>query len=97
MPPNNARACSIEYNSRSIAPPPGGYDRFGSEQPALALFRHSAATHLLESSGSIRDVQEFLGHMSISTTQIYTHLNAQHLFEAYNKAHPRARRVKDTP
>jgi len=60
------------------------------------LFRHSAATHLLESSGSIRDVQEFLGHVSISTTQIYTHLNAQHLFEVYDKTHPRARRVKDS-
>jgi integrase/recombinase XerC len=60
------------------------------------MLRHACATHLLESSGSIRDVQEFLGHASISTTQIYTHLNAQHLFEAYDKAHPRARRVKDS-
>jgi integrase/recombinase XerC len=61
------------------------------------MLRHACATHLLESSGSIRDVQEFLGHASISTTQIYTHLKAQHLFEAYDKAHPRARRVKDSP
>jgi integrase/recombinase XerC len=58
------------------------------------MFRHSCATHLLESSGSIRDVQEFLGHASISTTQIYTHLNTQHLFKVYNATHPRARRVK---
>ena len=60
------------------------------------MFRHSCATHVLESSGgSIREVQELLGHASISTTQIYTHLNAQHLFEAYDKAHPRAHRRKD--
>jgi integrase/recombinase XerC len=57
------------------------------------MFRHASATHVLESSGgSIREVQELLGHASISTTQIYTHLNARHLFEAYEKAHPRARR-----
>jgi integrase/recombinase XerC len=61
------------------------------------MFRHSAATHFLESSGSIRDVQEFLGHACISTTQIYTHLDTQHLFEVYDKTHPRARRVKDSP
>lgn len=59
------------------------------------MFRHACATHVLESSGSIREVQELLGHSSISTTQIYTHLNAQYLFEAYEKAHPRAHRVKD--
>ena len=60
------------------------------------MFRHSCATHLLESSGSIRDVQEFLGHASISSTQIYTHLNFQHLAEVYDKTHPRAHR-KDQP
>lgn len=60
------------------------------------MFRHACATHVLESSGSVRYVQELLGHASISTTQIYTHLNAQHLIEAYEKAHPRARRVKDS-
>jgi integrase/recombinase XerC len=60
------------------------------------MLRHACATHVLESSGgSIREVQELLGHASISTTQIYTHLNAQHLFEAYDKAHPRAHRRKD--
>ena len=57
--------------------------------------RHACATHVLESSNSIREVQELLGHASISTTQIYTHLNAQHLLEAYMKSHPRAHRVKD--
>jgi integrase/recombinase XerC len=60
------------------------------------MFRHACATHVLESSGSIREVQELLGHASISTTQIYTHLNAQHLFEAYDKAHPRAHHMKES-
>jgi len=56
------------------------------------MLRHSFASHVLQSSGDLRAVQEMLGHASIATTQVYTHLDFQHLAKAYDAAHPRAKR-----
>ena len=58
------------------------------------MLRHSFASHVLQSSGDLRAVQEMLGHANISTTQVYTHLDFQHLSKTYDAAHPRAKKLK---
>jgi integrase/recombinase XerC len=55
------------------------------------MLRHSFASHVLQSSGDLRAVQEMLGHVSIASTQVYTHLDFQHLAKVYDLAHPRAK------
>ena len=80
---------AIQLRMRHIAQRQGIFKRVHPH-----LLRHSFATHMLESSGDLRGVQELLGHADIGTTQIYTHLDFQHLAKVYDGAHPRARRKR---
>ena len=86
--PIGARA--VQIRMRQLAQRQGLFKRVHPH-----LLRHSFASHVLESSGDLRGVQELLGHADISTTQIYTHLDFGHLAKVYDAAHPRARRRKD--
>ena len=80
---------AVQYRLRQLAQRQGLFKRVHPH-----LLRHSFASHILESSGDLRGVQELLGHADIATTQIYTHLDFQHLAKVYDAAHPRARRKK---
>ena len=78
---------TVQVRLRNLAQQQGLFKRVHPH-----LLRHSFASHVLESSGDLRGVQELLGHADIATTQIYTHLDFQHLAKVYDAAHPRARR-----
>ena len=78
---------TVQLRLRALAQQQGLFKRVHPH-----LLRHSFASHVLESSGDLRGVQELLGHADIATTQIYTHLDFQHLAKVYDAAHPRARR-----
>ncbi len=83
-------ARAVQVRLRQLAMRQGVYKRVHPH-----LLRHSFASHVLESSGDLRGVQELLGHADIATTQIYTHLDFQHLARVYDAAHPRTKRKRD--
>ena len=80
---------AVQLRMKKLAAQRGVYNRVHPH-----LLRHSFASHMLESSGDLRGVQELLGHADIATTQIYTHLDFQHLAKVYDAAHPRAKRKR---
>ena len=80
---------AVQLRMKKLAAQRGVYKRVHPH-----LLRHSFASHMLESSGDLRGVQELLGHADIATTQIYTHLDFQHLARVYDAAHPRAKRKR---
>lgn len=90
----NRRGSRLSHRSIQLAMQKWGEKQGLSSHLHPHKLRHSFATHMLEASHDLRAVQELLGHSSLSTTQIYTHLDFQHLAKIYDSAHPRARRKK---
>jgi integrase/recombinase XerC len=96
-----ARPDERRFRRRARRPHQSAHGRVALERRALLLglpthvhphmLRHSFASHVLQSSGDLRAVQEMLGHASIASTQVYTHLDFQHLAKVYDAAHPRAK------